>query len=55
MTSNLNTQSCKFIHNNCGGIILNAGNLFANCKCNKCGTEHYWLFQFDYTTVYEDR
>lgn len=52
--SELRTQSCKHIHDNCGGEILNVGNLFAYCKCKKCGMERYWLYSFDYTVVYEE-
>ena len=53
--SNLRTPSCKHIHNNCGGEILNVGNMFAFCKCAKCGLERYWLYSFDYTVEYEDQ
>ena len=55
ITSNLNTKSCKHVHNNCGGVILNVGNPFAYCRCSKCGKEHYWLYSFGYTVVYEDQ
>lgn len=53
--SEMRMPSCKYIHNNCGGEILNVGKLFANCKCKTCGSEHYWLFCFNYTVVYEDQ
>ena len=55
LTANMNTQSAKYFHNNCGGEILNVGNLLARCKCQKCGKEYYWLFSFDYTVEYEDQ
>ncbi len=38
-----------YIHKNCGGEILNVGNPFSSCVCNKCGETHYWHYSFDYT------
>lgn len=42
-----------FIHSNCGGEIMNVGNPFSSCYCNRCGERHYWHFSFDYTVVPE--
>lgn len=40
-----------YIHNTCGGKIENVGNLIKNCRCSKCGEEHYTCFSFDYTEI----
>ena len=45
---------CTFIHKNCGGEIMNVGNPFSSCYCDKCGETHYWHWSFDFTKVYSD-
>lgn len=40
-----------YIHSTCGGKIENVGNLIKNCRCTKCGEEHYTCFSFDYTEI----
>ena len=40
-----------FIHKNCGGEIMNVGNPFSSCYCDKCGETHYWHYSFEYTKV----
>ena len=40
-----------YIHNTCHGKIENVGNPFKNCRCSKCGEEHYTCFSFDYTEI----
>ena len=44
-----------FIHNNCGGEILNVGNPFFSCVCSKCGETHYWHYSFDYTETHTNQ
>ena len=40
-----------YIHKNCGGRII-SGDIFHNCRCEKCGEEHYFLESCNYTKVY---
>lgn len=43
-----------FIHSNCGGEIMNVGDPFSSCYCNKCGETHYWHYSFDYTVEHTE-
>lgn len=38
-------------HTGCKGQILNVGNLFRYCECERCHETHYWLWDFDYYTT----
>ena len=42
-------------HNDCGGVITGAGNLFSSCVCQRCGASSYFLSGFPggYVTVRE--
>ena len=40
-----------YIHKTCGGYIENVNNPIRNCRCTKCGEEHYTCFSFDYEEI----
>lgn len=40
-----------YYHKNCGGRIIQ-GDIFHNCRCEKCGEDHYFLESFKYMKIY---
>ena len=49
LAGNLVYLGTVYIHNGCGGSIMNIGSLKKNCICSKCGESHFFLLSFNYT------